>query len=587
MKKLTIAVLLGGLVLRQAALSQTNADGTSQLPPTASATNTPAVVDAGTPNPSPAVADTNAPAPTTTTGSETAAAPATTPPAAMASEPSASAATNAPAGPAASIPLIQFQDVPLTTAIENLARQAGINYLLDPKIGYGQPDQNGQIKAEPTLSIRWENVTAEQALRALLDNYGLQLIEDKNNHIARISTKDPSAPPPLVTRVVQLKYASVANMTVAVQSVFSDKRSKVLPDSRTSQLVVVATDPEQSAVDTLVAQLDTPTRQVLIEAKLVEISSNPSTSKGIDWSGTLAAQNVTFGNNLNGTPRTTAPGFNNLLPGNSSTNAFTGLPQELGNLVSRPSVVANTASGFGAIGFLNADGVSAVMSFLNSSAEAQVVSTPRVVTLDNEAAQISVTRAFPVINVTAGTANTAGGSSVTYSNVGTVLTVTPRISANDYIWLKVIPDVSSFFGTANQTIGGLAYTADIFDFRHIETQVLIPNANTLVMGGMVKDSPNAGYTKVPFLGDIPVLGYAFRSENKSLDKDNLLIFITPTIVKDTDFVPTTTEFLKSRPTTIKPPLNPNKMWDSATPYDWSNPKNTSPTEKILNQDTMQ
>ena len=156
---------------------------------------------------------------------------------------------------------------------------------------------------------------------------------------------------------------------------------------------------------------------------------------------------------------------------------------------------------------------------------------------------ISVTPAFPVINVTASTANTTGGSPIGYTNVGTVLTVTPRISANDYIWLRVVPDVSSFFGQrAPKPSAAQTYSADIFDFRHIETQVLIPNANTLVMGGMVTDSPTSHTTKVPVLGDIPVLGYAFRSENKSLNKDNLLIFITPTIVKDTDFMPTATNF---------------------------------------------
>jgi type II secretory pathway component GspD/PulD (secretin) len=206
-----------------------------------------------------------------------------------------SEATSASA--AAELP-IQFQDVPITTAIESLARLAGINYLLDPKIGYGQPDQNGQIKPEPTLSIRWENVTAEQALLALLDNYGLQLIENPKTGIAKITTKDPSAPPPLITRVVQLKYASTSNMEIAVESTLTDKRSRVVPDVRTSQLVVVATDPEQSAVDTLLSELDKPTRQVLIETHLVELSSNPSTSKGIDWSGTLAAQNVSFGNGV-------------------------------------------------------------------------------------------------------------------------------------------------------------------------------------------------------------------------------------------------------------------------------------------------
>ena len=186
--------------------------------------------------------------------------------------------------------------MPITTAIEHLARQAGINYMLDPKIGYGQPDANGQIKVEPSLSIRWENISAENALIALLDNYGLQLIRDKKTGIDRITMKDPTAPPVLITRVIQLQYASVTNMQDSVQSALTDKRSKVLGDRRTSQLVVVATEPEQAGVDTLMKQLDTPTRQVLIETKLVEITSQPTTKKGVDWSSTLSAQTVTFGN---------------------------------------------------------------------------------------------------------------------------------------------------------------------------------------------------------------------------------------------------------------------------------------------------
>jgi len=144
-------------------------------------------------------------------------------------------------------------------AIEHLARQAGINYQLDPKIGYGQPDQSGQLKNEPQLSIRWENLTAQNALQALLDNYSLQLMADKQTGIYRITAKDPLAPPPLVTRVLQLQYASMSNMTAAVQSVLSDKRSRVLADARTSQLLVVATDGEQTAVDTLVTVTLTPT----------------------------------------------------------------------------------------------------------------------------------------------------------------------------------------------------------------------------------------------------------------------------------------------------------------------------------------
>jgi type II secretory pathway component GspD/PulD (secretin) len=149
--------------------------------------------------------------------------------------------------------------------------------------------------------------------------------------------------------------------------------------------------------------------------------------------------------------------------------------------------------------------------------------------------------------------------------------------------MHVNPSISSFFDTVTKTIGGFINQADEFDSRNIDTKVLIPNANTLVMGGMVKDSPNAKYTKVPLLGDIPVLGWAFRSEAKTMDKQNLLIFITPTIIKDSDYQPTTTDFMNARPIKEKEPLDPNSAWDSGKPRNWSNPKNTDPSQIIINQ----
>jgi type II secretory pathway component GspD/PulD (secretin) len=549
----------------------------TNMPAAVTGTNTPVPVASATAPVTVPIMDTNVPA----------AVPAATAPTGVAGSEATPASAAAPAETnatpvAANIPLIQFQDVPLTVAIENLARQAGINYLLDPKIGFGQPDANGQIKAEPTLSIRWENVTAEQALIALLNNYDLQLVQDPKTKIGRITVKDPAAPPPLETRVVQLKYASTSNMIQSVQAALTDRRSHVIADPRTDQLVVVGTENEQDSITTLVTDLDKPTRQVLIETKLVQISSTPATAKGVNWAGTLAAQNVSFGNgrldsgqstlSIPGTPYTVPTGPTTtatITPGHSTATTITTTPS--------PSILPgglswNTLTGLNpAIGFLNADGVQAVISFLNSSYDAQVVSTPRVVTLDNEQASISVTREFPVINVTASTAGvSSGSSSISYSNIGTVLQVTPRITANDYIWLRVVPDVSSFFATVSKVIAGSVYQADEFDSRHIETQVMIPNANTLVMGGMIQDNPTASWTSVPVLGNIPYLGWAFKSENVTMDKGNLIIFITPTIVKDDDFQPTTTDFLASKPAQMKEPMNPNGTWDSSG-YDWSNP----------------
>ena len=227
---------------------------------------------------------------------------------------------------------------------------------------------------------------------------------------------------------------------MAVENTFTDKRSKVVPDNRTSQLVIVATDREQTAVDTLVDELDKPTKQVLIETRLIEVSSTPSTAKGIDWAGTLAAQNISFGNVSQylspPTPPTTTTGSGGV------TVTTPGSPGIINGVLANPAVIATTASGFGPQGFLNADGVKAVFSFLNQDADAQVIATPRVVTLDNETAHIEVTRAVPIFNNTAGTQGSPGGSTVTYTNLGTILDVTPHISANDYISLNVAPTVS-------------------------------------------------------------------------------------------------------------------------------------------------
>ena len=178
-------------------------------------------------------------------------------------------------------------------------------------------------------------------------------------------------------------------------------------------------------------------------------------------------------------------------------------------------------------------------------------------------------------------------SSIGYTNVGTTLLVTPRISANDKIWLKITPEVSSFAGVDSLTVGGLTYQADLFDYRSFDTQVLIPNAHTLVMGGLVQDNPITTSTKVPLLGDIPYLGYAFRSDTKSTTKDNLLIFITPTIVKDDDFRASDTQFLKSTPVKRPIMINPNSIWDGSRPYNWSSPSDTDPAQKIIDEPSVQ
>lgn len=531
----------------------------------------------------------------------------------------ASGTNGAPKGPPI-LPSIAIDDLALTDAIKFLARQANINYLLDPKVTFGGTGPDGHTAApQPQVSLRWENVSAEQALLAVLNNYNLQLVEDPKTHIARITVKDPAAPEPLVTKIIQLKYAFASNMVVYAQSLLQDKRSKVLADVRTSQLVAIGTDKELSTLDEMVARLDTQTKQVLIEARILETSKNPSSAKGIDWSGTLANQNVTFGNGQTFGTTTSSQGTTTAMSAGTgaspvgqvggafvgpntvqSTTTYaappgSGLPNttvtsangtgatagtSLGQVLTTASggggIGLNTAKGFfPATAFLNADGVKAALSFLNSDLDATVISTPRAVTLDNEESVLSVFSAQPIFNTTAGTQGSPGGSQVTYTNVGTSLRVTPRISANNTVALKVVPEVSDVAGVATKIVGGVENQADIFDVRRIEARVVIPSGNTLVMGGLMSDNRSTSMTKVPGFGDIPLLGALFRHEAKNQAKKNLIIFITPTIVQGEDFQPTETTFLKTKiPQKEMPGV---KAWDSAKKQDWSKLSRNSET----------
>ena len=538
--------------------------------------------------------------------------PAAETPAPSAAEAPGAATTSSAAQPGTVIPLIVMDDVPLIDAVRNLARQAGINYMLDPKIGFGQAGPDGKTTPQPSVSIRWENITAEQALTAMLNNYALQLVEDPKSKIARITTKDPAAPAPLSTKIIQLKYASPSNVVASVQSILSDKRSKILSDHRTSQLIVVATEAEIPDVEQLVERLDTKTKQVLIEARLLETIINPSTVKGIDWSGTLEAQHVTYGNgktlgkttqdsssssgqNSGRSQTTTSPGTpvtttittpggysyttttpsdsdsSSIVTGSKNAGGSAGVSTVLDSILGNGGLSVDSAKGLNpATFFLNADGVSMVLSFLNKYADTKVISSPRTVTLDNETSSIEVGTQYPIVNTTAGTANTTGGSSISYSNLTVLLKVTPRISANNYVRLQVSPRVIRLGSKVTSVVGGLPNSVDSFNTREILTSVLIPSGNTLVMGGLIEDSIQTGNVKVPILGDIPFLGILFRQDSKQRTKSNMIVFLTPTIVEDEDFQPTKSTFLKTAV-----PVNDTveegdwSAWDSGKPKDWS------------------
>jgi len=317
--KILIATLLGCLAWQQGALSQTNTIATN---PAATdgvvPTNQPAAVT--TPPVTPAAAPRKAPA--VSSGDATR----------RRSPGSARRQHNGncrhdqqqsnrrrhpnPAAGAGKHTLDSFQDVPITTAIENLARQAGINYLIDPKIGLRSArPRAGRSNPNPPCPSAGKMSPPSRPSRHCSTTTVC-------NSFPTTRARSPASPPRIPwpncrwsPRVIQLKFSSTSNMVDSIQASLTDKRSKVLPDSRTSQMVVVATENEQEAVDALVNQLDKPTRQVLIEPNWSRFPATPPHRKALIGPARLAAQHLAFGNGfMSGTTDAKIPGTAGTMP---------------------------------------------------------------------------------------------------------------------------------------------------------------------------------------------------------------------------------------------------------------------------------
>jgi len=484
-------------------------------------------------------------------------------------------------------------EIPLQTAILMLARFAKLPIVLDPKLKSGGERYIGtNMVTLPSITNVTVNLSsmgdlsARQRLTAILNVHDLAMVPDPASQTYTITYKEPGAKEPLVPNVVPLHFSNTTNIMSLLQSIFPPP-TRIQADTRTASLLVVSTAKDYDSITNLVTQLDTPTKQVLIEARFIDTLLNPESFKGVNWAGTLKDNKITFGNGntaidqVNQTVRTTSPTTTpNGRPGPDVTTTATENTRTATTTLDplSPGFGLNTANGFSpSTAFLNAQGVSVLLSFLNQDADTRTLSTPRAVTLDNMETRLEVTRAIPIFDQSEGIGQagvTVSSSKPTYTNVGTILIVTPRISGTN-VSMRLRPEISDTeLQLSTKTVAGKVNQADIFTMQKIDTSVMIPSGNTLVMGGLSQDISNRGYTKVPVLGDIPVLGWAFRSESIQRKKRNIFIFVTPTIIEDADYQPYRTDFLNT-----KMPEHPEMMDDpmkSAKPKKWDYSDGTKP-----------
>lgn len=299
---------------------------------------------------------------------------------------------------------------------------------------------------------------------------------------------------------------------------------QIQADPTTNSLIITAPEPQYRQLRTVIDKLDGRRAQVLVESLIVEVNANKLAQFGIQWQGVLGKQ----GDGTVGVIGTNS--------GTSGTNIL-GLTAALAS--GDTSAIGTAVGGLG--GGLNLalapriNGqyyLGALANFLQNSGDANVLSTPNLMTLDNEEAKIVIGNNVPF--VTGSYANTGGNSgavnpfqTVERKDVGLMLRVRPQINENGTVKMAIYQEVSKIDeATAKNTNGPTTSK------RSIESNVLVEDGSIIVLGGLLEDSYAQAEDKVPLLGDVPVVGNLFRSENRARKKTNLMVFLRPVVVRD-------------------------------------------------------
>lgn len=395
--------------------------------------------------------------------------------------------------------VIEYIEADIQNVLRTLAAKAGVNLILGDEV-------TGKV------TVHLEDVPYEEALRLIVESKGYTYLRDRN--IVKVKSRESLETEPIVVKVFTLNYAKAEDVQKTVASVLS-KQGKVQVDTRSNTLVVSDTSSSLAMLAPLIESLDTQTPQVMIEAKFVETTKNPKKDLGINWSSTLLNHEIQARR-----PDPTSPIISPGGPGTPNRGPF-----EISKSLAGGSWTPATV-------ILDAGEAKLVFSFLSSDSDSDLLANPRVVTTDNQKARISIATQFPIPNFTF-SEQTASlqVSGFSYKDIGIILNVLPRVNKNGFVTLEVTPEASS--STENTTLqsgGGSSVLIPIINTRTATTTVLIKSGNTLAIGGLMRQDSSDNYTKVPIMGDIPLVGSLFRSKSLTKTKRDLLIFLTPTIV---------------------------------------------------------
>ncbi len=399
---------------------------------------------------------------------------------------------------------LNFQKIDVREALNVIADFTELNMVISDTVG-------------GNLTLRLKDVPWDQALDIILQSRGLDM--RKNGNVIQVAPREEIAAKEKInlaarqeisdleelrTESFQLSYQTVAEMikllTDAKQPILS-KRGSAVSDPRTGTIFVQDTPSRLEEVRKIIKQVDVPVRQVLIEARFVSATDDFNRTLGgkLGYTGPAVGAGAGFAIGGN-TPTATRGviGGNVNLPGAASGTG--GLTLSLFNpLATKVLTLELTAS--------ELDG------------RTKNIASPRVVTKDKVAANISSGTQIPYQSATS-----SGATSVAFKDATLSLNVTPQITPDDHINMQV---------TANQdTVGAIYSGVPSINTKSVKTEVLVENGGTVVIGGVFTQDVSDSTQKVPLLGDVPVIGWLFKNNVKSDTKSELLIFITPKIMKD-------------------------------------------------------
>jgi type IV pilus assembly protein PilQ len=423
---------------------------------------------------------------------------------------------------------LNFQDIEVRAILQILADFTGLNIVVSDTV-------------KGNLTLRLQNVPWDQALDIIMRTKGLSMRQNGNvifiapteeiaarEKLDLESRKTVEELVPLRTEIIQVNYAKAADLAKLLKS-GDEKRGTILSprgavetDERTNSLIVKDIPDKLVDVRELVAQLDQPAKQVMIDSRVVIASDDFSRDlgvrfgvSGVSTTGDGRVNTVSGGIGATGAMIDSAVG-NLISTGQPFPIAVPPLPDRLGvNLpVGGPSI---------AFAILGADYlVDLELSAQQVEGNAEIVSNPRVITADLKKATVLQGRQIPYSTVS------DQGTNVEFKDAFLKLEVTPQITPDDRVRmdLKVSKDEQ---GATVATATGPQVS---IDKREVETQVLVNNGETVVLGGVFEQTKGDNVTKVPLLGDMPLLGYLFRTTSKTATKRELLIFVTPQILKE-------------------------------------------------------